>query len=212
MTEVFLDIALVDDHQLLSESLASLLNRYEFVKSVSTYKSPEEFISSDTEPDIILSDIMMPRMSGIDLLIYCKKNQKKSKIILLSSITEVQTIRHALRSGAHGYLAKDTSGVELADALLTVHGGDQYIGESLRNSLVRNSITEERFIYNLSPREKEVLNLVCSGRTIKETAYEMGLSVNTVQTYYKSILKKFNLNRTADLIVFAIQNGIYNPQ
>jgi two-component system invasion response regulator UvrY len=212
MTNVLLNIALVDDHQLLSESLSSLLRKFEFVESVSTYKSPKEFIASDTEPEIIISDILMPGMSGIDLLLHCKKQGMKCKVILLSSIIEVQTIRYAIRSGADAYIAKDSSGAELADALLTVYGGGQYIGESLRNSLIRHSITEERFIYNLSPREKEVLNLVCSGRTIKETAYDMGLSVNTVQTYYKSILKKFNLNRTADLIVFAIQNGIYNPQ
>jgi len=154
----------------------------------------------------------MPEMSGLDLLTYFKKQQKKVKIIMLSSITEVQAIRHTMRIGASGFLAKDTSGDELADALLTVYNGEPYIGESLRKSLIKNSFAEEQFVFALSPREKEVLELVCSGKTIKESAYEMQLSVNTVQTYYKAIMKKFNLNRTADLIVFAIQNGLYNPQ
>jgi two-component system invasion response regulator UvrY len=116
-----------------------------------------------------------------------------------------------LRSGASGYLCKDSSPEELADALITVYHGEPYIGESLRPSLLRNTLAEEQFVYNLSPREKEVLKLVCDGKTIKESAYEMELSVNTVQTYYKTILKKFNLNRTADLIVFAMQNGLYTP-
>lgn len=214
MHETSLTIALIDDHQLLIESLSNLLSKFEFIKEIKKFSNARSFIKEemDPEPDIIISDILMPDMSGIDLLNHFKKLNKKPKIILLSSIKEVQTIRHAMRSGASGFLAKDTSADELADAILTVYNGNPYIGESLRSSVIRNTLTEERFVYNLSPREKEVLKLVCSGKTIKESAYDMGLSINTVQTYYKAIMKKFNVNRTADLIVFAIQNGLYNPQ
>lgn len=214
MEDIKLNIVLLDDHHMLAQSLASLLLKYEFINTVTTYTSPKEFLArmSDPPPDIIVSDIMMPDMSGMDLLQYLKDKEIHIKIIMLSSITEVQTIRHTLRNGAAGFLSKGSTAEELADAILTVNNGDPYIGESLRKSLLRNTLTEERFIYSLSPREKEVLNLVCSGKTIKEAAYEMGLSVNTVQTYQKAILKKFNLNRTTDLIVFAIQNGLFNPQ
>lgn len=209
-----LTIALIDDHQLLSQSLSNLLSNYDFIETINIYSGPEDFLkqTAEKEFDIIISDIVMPGMSGIDLLTLYKKEKKKTKIILLTSITEAQTIRHALRNGANGYLSKDTTVEELADAILTVDGGEAYIGENLRSILLRNTLAEERFVFNLSPREKEVLNMVCSGKTIKETAYDMELSVNTVQTYYKAILKKFNLNRTADLIVFAIKNGLYNPQ
>lgn len=209
-----MSIVLIDDHQLLSQSLANILSKYHFIQEIKVFRTPKEYLNAgiEPEPDIIVSDILMPDMSGIDLLEKFKKENKKIKVILLSSITEVHTIRHAMRSGASGYLCKDSSPDELADALLTVYHGEPYIGESLRKVLVRTTIIEDRFIYNLSPREKEVLNWVCSGKTIKETAHEMKLSVNTVQTYYKTILKKFNLNRTADLIVFAIQNGLYFPR
>ena len=214
MNEASINITLIDDHQLLSELLGKLLAKFDFINDVKIFKSAEDFLSSESDPEqgVIISDIMMGGMSGIDLLTHFKKQNKKVKVILLTSILEVQTIRHAMRNGASGYLAKDTSSNELADAILTVYHGDQYIGESLKNSLIRNSFVEDRFVYNLSPREKEVLNWVCSGKTIKETAYEMNLSVNTIQTYYKAILKKFNLNRTADLIVFAIQNGLHKPK
>lgn len=206
-----ISIALIDDHQLLTYSLSNLLSQYDFIGAINIYANPKEFLKEETEPDIIVSDIMMPDMTGIDLLTTFKQQKKKAKVILLSSITEAQTIRYALRNGAAGYLSKDTSIEELADALLTVQHGEVYIGENLRNILLRTSLTEERFIFNLSPREKEVLTMVCSGKTIKETAYDMELSVHTIQTYYKTILKKFNVNRTADLIVFAIRNGLYNP-
>jgi DNA-binding NarL/FixJ family response regulator len=212
MSDKSISIAIIDDHQLLVESLSNLLSKYDFVKEVKTYTGVKDFLANGAEPDIIISDILMPEISGIELLTHLKKQHKKSKVIMLSSITEVQTIRHAMRTGANGFLSKDTSADELADAILTVYHGEPYIGESLRSSLIRNTFVEDRFVYTLSPREKEVLKLVCSGKTIKESAYEMNLSVNTVQTYYKAIMKKFNLNRTADLIVFAIQNGLYNPQ
>lgn len=209
-----LKIILIDDHVLLTQSLEKLLSKYDFIGEIILFKSAEEFLSQaeTLSPDVVISDILMTGKSGIDLLIEYKKIRKDCKFIFLTSIVEVQTIRHAMRNGASGYLSKDTSPDELADCILAVHSGDSYIGENLRNALIRNSFAEDRFVYNLSPREKELLNQVCSGKTIKEAAYDMGLSVNTVQTYYKSVLKKFNLNRTADLIVFAIQNGLYNPQ
>lgn len=211
MKESKINIALIDDHQLLTYSLSNLLSKYDFIGSIEIYPSPKEFLAASSTADLIVSDVMMPNMTGIDLLTNLKQQHKKAKVIILSSITEAQTIRYALRNGASGYLSKDTSMDELADAILTVYNNDVYIGESLRPVLLRNTLTEERFVLNLSPREKEVLVMVCSGKTIKETAYDMELSVNTVQTYYKTILKKFNLNRTADLIVFAIKNGLYNP-
>jgi two-component system, NarL family, invasion response regulator UvrY len=206
-------LALIDDHFLLVQSLSGMLSKYDFITSIQTFKSAQEYLSTphNPEPDIIISDIMMPNMNGIEFLTKLKKDSPKTKIILLSSIIEVQTIRHALRVGANGYLSKDASVEELADALLTVHNGEQFIGESLQKAIIRTTLIEDQFVYRLSPREKEVLNLVCSGKTIKETAYEMELSVNTVQTYYKTIMKKFNVNRTADLIVFAMQNGLYQP-
>lgn len=211
MTNQKINVVLIDDHRLLTASLSNLLSKYEFIGTIEIFNSPKEYLKAEAEADIIISDIMMPGMSGIDLLTLFKQQKKKAKIILLSSVTEVQTIRYALRNGACGYLSKEASVEELADAILTVQNGDVFIGESLKNSLLRNSLTEDRLVYNLSPREKEVLAMVCSGKTIKETAYDMELSVNTVQTYYKTILKKFNINRTADLIVFAIKNGLYNP-
>ncbi len=214
MTKEKLNIAIIDDHLLFAESLQRLMLKYDFIDTIDIFTGVDEYLnfSFSRNPDVVMSDILMKGKSGFDFLNYIKKEGLSLKVIFLTSITEVQTIRHAIRSGVNGYVSKEASADELADAILTVHGGETYIGDSLRNSLIRNSLTEDKFVFNLSPREKEVLQHVCSGKTIKETAYDMNLSTNTVQTYYKTILKKFNLNRTADLIVFAIQNGLYNPQ
>lgn len=207
-------IALIDDQQLFIKSLAYLLEKYDFIEKISTFKNPRVFFDQgmNPDPDIIIADILMPELSGFEMIQEFKKRNINFKIIILSSIVEIKIVRHMIRSGACGYLGKDSSPEELIEAIKTVHEGEPYVGESLRKKLVRNTLMEDRFIYNLSPREKEVLQYVCSGHTIKETAHALGLSTNTVQTYYKNVLKKFNLNRTADLIIFAVKNGLYNPK
>lgn len=214
MSELKLNVVLIDDHHMLSQSLENLLRKYEFINTVKTYPSPKSFLEELAKPypDIIVSDIMMPDMNGMDLLQHLRSIGVYIKVLILSSIAEVQTIRHAMRNGASGFLSKESSAEELADALITVYSGEPYIGDSLRKSLLRNTLSEDRFMFSLSPREKEVLNCVCNGKSIKEIAAEMALSANTVQTYHKTILKKFNLSRTADLIVFAVRNGFYYPQ
>jgi len=214
MQTLKLNLVLIDDHVLFTQSLSHLLLQFDFIDEIKTYANPEKYLSrdNDKEPDIIISEIIMPDMSGIELLLELEKKAGNTKVIILSSVIEIQTIRHAMRNGASGYLPKDTSIEELKEAILTVYYGDPYVGESLRKKLIRNTLIEDQILYKLSPREKEVLNFVFTGKTIKETAFAMHLSPNTVQTYYKSILKKFNLNRTADLIVFAIRNGLISQK
>ena len=214
MQDYKVDVALIDDHQLFAEALAGLLSSTGSFREVKTYRSTRTFFETciSKMPDIIITEFIVSEITAIDFLAELKKVSTKTKVIILSSLTEIKTIRFAIRNGANGYLSKDTTADELKMAIITIYEGDSYIGESLRKKLIRNTLLEDKFIYNLSPREKEVLQHVCSGKTIKESAFDMQLSVNTVQTYYKSILKKFNMNRTADLIVFAIQNGLYYPK
>lgn len=210
MQTLKLNIALVDDHLLITQSITYLLEQFDFVEKIKTFENPKEFLSAEgiAEIDIIITDIIMPEMSGIEFLAALEKTNNRAKVIILSAVEEIQTIRYAMRNGASGYLGKNTPVEEFKEALITVYYGEPYISESFRKKLIRSTLIEDKFLYNLSPREKEVLNLVCMGKTIKEAAFEMQLSPNTVQTYYKSILRKFNLNRTADLIVFAIRNGL----
>lgn len=204
-------IAILDDHLLLCQSLNNLLLRYDDIEVCDIYMHPQKLLDAlvHQQYDVLVLDIMLPEMNGIDLLVELRKRNVSSKILFLSSITEVPTIRQVLRSGAHGYMSKDCQPEELYDALITLYDGGTYIGSNLRNILMRRIMVEEQQVYCLSPREKEVLQHICSGKTIKEAAFEIGLSPHTVQSYHKSIMRKFNLNRSVDLIVFAINNGLY---
>jgi two-component system, NarL family, invasion response regulator UvrY len=208
-----LDISIIDDHSLISESLAVILRQCDFVSKVHTYGTPAAFINSlnlgEIRTDIIISDMLMPEINGLDLIQQVRKWNKEVKIIILSAIGETATIRTAIKYGANGYLTKSVALEEFSEALKAVYSGELYIAESLRKSLMKNIFVEDKLNFQLSPREKEVLKWICSGKTIKEAAFEMKLSAYTVQTYYRNLMKKLNINRTADMIVFAIQNGLY---
>lgn len=208
-----MNIALIDDHRMLTDSLKSILTADASIQEIKTFISAEAFLSAGWHPHIVITDILMPGISGIDLLEKLKDVQYlQCKTIILSAITDVQTIRQAIRAGAAGYLSKNTSIEELAEGIEAVKNGEQYISARLRNSLLNSVFTEEQVIFHLSPREKDVLELICSGHTVKEAAYKLHLSVHTVHSYQKTIMKKFKVNRTADLIVFAIQKGLYSPR
>lgn len=205
-------IALVDDHSMLTDLLQSILTPgASSSREVRSYNSGEDFLQSGWHPDIIITDILMPGLSGMELLDKIKPPAWQSKVLILSGITDVQTIRQAIRAGASGYLSKSTSLDELNTAIEAVSNGEQYITARLKNNLLNTLFTEDQIVFHLSPREKDVLELICTGHTTKEVAYKLSLSAHTVHSYHKSIMKKFKVNRTADLIVFAMQKGLYNP-
>lgn len=209
-------ISIIDDHQIITESLKKLLLRNAIIREVNTFPDADSFLAKVTPgtlPDVVITDLLMPGTNGIEFVEKLKATYgpKKVKMIILSSITDVQTIKHSLRSGADGFLSKNTSIDELMEAILTVMDEKNYIGENLRKNLLDAVFTEEQVVYHLSPREKEVLHKVCSGFTIKEIAYDMNLSVHTVQYYHRNVMNKLKVKRTSDLIVFAMQSGLYIP-
>lgn len=210
-------IVLIDDHQLITESLKSLLEQQEHIEKVNTYSDAATFLaemSPQSLPDVLITDLVMEGINGLKLVEICRNLYKGSplKIIILSSITDVQTIKQCIRAGANGFISKDTSLRELTNSIYEVFEGNQYIGEGLRDSLIKNVFVEEQIVYHLSPREKEVLHKVCQGLTIKEIAFDMHLSVHTVQYYHRNVLSKLKVKRTSDLIVYAMQHGLYIPE
>ncbi|MFL9483867.1 response regulator transcription factor [Chitinophagaceae bacterium LWZ2-11] len=211
-----MNIVLIDDHKIVTDAIKNILLLDPAVKEVRTFINGKSFLDSLNDfwlPDIIITDLLLPGITGMELIEEVKKRQLKiiPKIIILSSISDVQTIKQAIRLGAAGYLSKETSIEELQEAIHVIQDGEQYISKKLKNSLVNSVFTEEQIVFHLSPREKDVLALICSGCTIKEAAFKLNLSAHTVQSYHKNIMKKFKVNRTADLIVFTIQKGLYNP-
>lgn len=209
-----MNITIIDDHKLLTDAIGLALKDGLKDYNLTVFNNPVSFLEAFRQgfkSDIIVTDLLMPQLSGKELIeIVRKEKQGAVKIIVLSSVNDAQTIRHCLRNGANAYVSKDAPLSELPDAIREVSADREFISPNLQKTLIKSMLTEDQYVHHLSPREKEVLHKICEGSTIKEIAYEMDLSAHTVQTYQKKIMKKFRVNRTADLIVFAIQNGLYN--
>ncbi|MCZ4244106.1 response regulator transcription factor [Pedobacter punctiformis] len=209
-------ISIIDDHKLLSELLKRSLMEFDFIKTVNLYHEPDKLFAhlDKLETDLLITDILMPEINGTELIERCRKIKNKSqlKILVLSTVIDPHVIKEALKSGANGYLCKNASIEELIRAIKFIHNEEKrsYIGESLKDILVQSQLFET-IEFNLSPREKELLQYICKGQTVKEIAPELGLSINTIQSYLKQLMRKMEVNRTPDLILKAIKYGLFHP-
>jgi len=210
-----MNIVLVEELVLLAGALQNWLRQIPGIDDVATYTDGKDFLKDDSRnpPDVLIIDWMINSMTGMELLDLARATlPKETKIIVLSTVTDVQTIKHAIRRGANGFLSKtSTSLEEFKESIEQVNAGKQYIGKGIRDTLINSVFTDEQVVLHLSPREKEVLQKVCSGRTIKEIAYDLKLSAHTVQYYHRSVMEKLKVKRTTDLIVYAMQHGLYIP-
>jgi DNA-binding NarL/FixJ family response regulator len=206
-----MNILLVDSQKLFSEGLRNILLKSGGVTSVHI-SNDSSFINDAHAHDIdmVICDMNTPKQGGFKIIDYIRNNiKRKVHIIVLSAITDLQTIRHAIRLGANGYISKDTNVDELMEGIYEVNDGKRYISHKLRTNLMNNLILEDQVLHHLSKREKEVLAEICEGQTIKEIGFKMGLSPNTVQYYQRNLMKKLKVSRTIDLIIYAIQHGLY---
>lgn len=212
-----MNISILDDHKIIVELLKLSLVNYEFITSITPYESGERFLAhlNIQKTDLLILDIRMPEMSGIDVISQCRKRKTKSelKILVLSGTTDANLIKEALRCGANGFISKKSSINELINAIKFIQsGGDKtYIGVDLKDILIQSQLVEP-IIFNLSSREKELLESLCFGKTPKEISYELGLSVSTIQSYMKSLMRKMKVNRTVDLVIKAIKYGMVYPK
>ncbi|PWN60058.1 response regulator transcription factor [Chryseobacterium oncorhynchi] len=211
-------VALIDDHQMIAEAIRNSLLFQRIAAEIEIYGSAQSFFEKTDKsrlPELIITDLLMPGINGVELLkayhkfILSNNEEHTCKLIVLSTLSDPLTVKMAIRYGANAYLSKESTIEELIEAINECMDGNKYIGRNLRDGIVNNFFNDEQIVYHLSPREKDVLKLICSGKTIKEAAYDMNLSPHTVKSYYKNIMKKFNVNRTSDLIVFAMKNGFY---
>lgn len=208
-------IALVDDHPLLTQTLRSMLERENRVSEVRTYNGAAAFLE-DVHlfmPDVTITDILMPEMNGIQLLEHCKSVDCNTKFIVLTGYTDLHILKQSLENGALGFLSKGSLFEEIMEAIDFAMRGRQYIAKDLKDLFLHSLIMNEQEINTrLTPREKDVLQKVCGGLTLKQTAADLGLSMNTVQYYHKNVMAKLKVKKTADLVVVAMQHGLYIPE
>jgi DNA-binding NarL/FixJ family response regulator len=203
-----ISVLLADDHALVRRGFRRLLEDAPALTVVAEASSGEEAIAHyrDLHPDVIVMDSAMPGMGGIAATRAIVALDAAAKVLMLSMHSEETLVRQALAAGARGYVLKSALDLDLAAAIKQVQAGDQVVDAAI----VRSAKTGEDRT-TLTPRELEVLQLICDGLSNKEIATRLGLSANTVAVHRGRIMNTLGVHKTAELVMYALQHGLINP-
>ncbi len=200
-------VIVVDDHQLFREGISSLLEGDPDISVVGLVDSADSMIDffENEVPDVVLIDISMPGKDGLTVIRESKKKYPNVKFIVLTMHADGQYVVKAVRSGAFGYLLKNADKKELSDAIHTVVKEQKYFNAEISQLMVGNMSLEGDTPKSLSERETQVLQLVSNGKTTKEIAEELFVSTRTVETHRVNMMKKLDVQNTAELIKKAVK-------
>jgi two-component system response regulator NreC len=208
-------ILLADDHGMMREGLKALLESIEDTEVVGEADNGRDTVRlcRELRPDIVIMDVAMPELNGIEATRQIMAEYSGTKVIALSMHSTKRFILDMLQAGASGYLLKNCAFKELADALATVLAGNAYISPSVASVVVERLISpqgaEESTVPNtLTPREREVLQLLAEGIKVSEVARKLHVSIKTVQTHRRNLMAKLHLYSLPELTKFAIQQGL----
>ena len=205
-------ILIADDHPIVRQGIKQILSDLPGEKTLDEVSNANDLMRQlvDNEFDIIILDISMPGRSGLDILLDIKKTKAYIPVLIVSMHSEEQYAMRALKSGASGYLTKDSAPLELVKAVQRILNGGKYITSTLAEKMVEviQSDSDAPLHYHLSNREYEVLCKIAEGKNVKQIAGELFISEKTVSTYRSRILEKMNMKNTAELIRYAIKEGL----
>ncbi len=205
-----INVLIADDHTIVRVGLRKILEtQSEIVVTGEAADGAEAIILCGQVPcDVIIMDIAMPGLNGIDALRQIRATMPQVRCIILSMYDDTEHVYRAFQAGASGYLLKGMAGDEVIAAIRGVMGGDTYLGKGVEPLLQGGQSSPENPLDGLSQREKEVLKLVVEGKSSMEIARLLALADNTPDVYRSRIMKKLGLKNTASLVKFAIQHGI----
>ena len=206
-------IAITDDHEMIRNGIDSLLENYPNLLITGKYKNAEDTILAlkQSQPDVLLLDINLPDINGIDLCKMILKLHSDIKIIALSNFDETSFVKRILKNGAHGYLLKNTNAEELVEAIQTVLEGEQYLQKDIQKKLLNRSIGQQKkdtLHVRLTRREKEVLQCIYEELTTQETAKKLFISPKTVETHRMNLMSKLGAKNSVGIIKTAIQKDL----
>ncbi|MBA4374510.1 MAG: DNA-binding response regulator [Thermodesulfovibrio sp.] len=207
-----LRVLIADDHPIVRKGIRQILEETKNIQSIVEAETGQEVLDKVRigKFDIVLLDISMPGMSGIDTLEELKKLNPSLPVLILSMYPEEEYAVRALKAGASGYLTKKSAPDELATAIRKIYKGERYISPTLADLLASNLMDNiERPLHeSLSNREFQVMRMIVTGKALKEIAGEMSLSPKTVSTFRSRILQKLHMTSNAELIQYAMKNQL----
>ncbi|WP_276366620.1 response regulator transcription factor [Chryseolinea sp. H1M3-3] len=204
-------LLLADDHPLIREGFRSLLTKNERFELVGIAENGKELVelAGSLSPDIILTDINMPVMNGMEAIEQIHKLYPNVKCVILTMHEEREYIIKALKLGVYGYILKNIERFDLEKAIIAVYEGGKYFSPIVTNILAESVVRPEQApVAELTPREKEVLELVAQGLSTKQVADKLGIGTRTVESHRVNMLKKMKVNNTAELIRKSIEMKI----
>jgi len=202
-------VLIADDHTIVTEGLARLLrdNDFDVVGTVSN----GQLLLDEAErlhPDVIVTDLTMPGLSGLDVLERLKSKGIASKVILLTMHNDADLATVALRGGASGFLLKESAGEELLEAIRQVLRGRVYLTPALTSGVMERMAGPTHASTQLTPRQLDVLRLIVKGQRMKEIAENLGLSVRTVETHKYEMMETLGMHSTAELVRYALDRRL----
>ncbi len=207
-------VLIVDDHAILREGVRALLQLQPDLEVVGEASNGTEAIEAvgRLDPDVVLMDIAMPGLGGIEATLELRKQGRRAKILILSQYEDREYVRRLLKAGVSGYVLKKSAGAELANAIRAVHRG----GLVLDPEVARTAMEEANPAtpgaadpYDaLTDREKQVLKLVAEGKSNKEVAEVLGISVKTAMSHREHVMEKLGVHNRTELVRFAIKKGV----
>ncbi len=212
-----ISILIADDHALMRDGLRAILEREPGLRVAGVAADGHEAVREARRllPDIVIMDIVMPELSGIEATAQIRDQCEPTKVIILSMHSTVEHIFRVLQAGAMGYLLKGSAGSEVVEAVRAVHAGRRYLTKKVSDVVVDGYVREHRSsgpLESLSPREREVMLLVVEGRSSSEIADALHLSPKTVETHRSRLMEKLGVENVVGLVKFALQHGLAKPE
>jgi len=211
-------ILIADDHEVVRDGLKNILINLGNVNVVAEVVNGEDAVSAyeTTKPDLVIMDISMPGMNGIEATRIIKENDPNAKILVLTMHDNQEYLNQIIRSGAKGFVLKNTDKEELLDAVKAVSAGENFFSKDISKLIIDNYIrsakdSEKSDTYKevpLTKREIEILKFIAEGNSNQEIATKLFISYNTVDTHRKNIMHKLSIKNTAGLVRYAIEKGL----
>ncbi len=211
-------VFLADDHQLFREGIRSLLGRAPDIEVVGEAGDGQDAVAQvkTLVPDVVLMDISMPGMNGLEAAAQMKESTPSAKVLILTVHESNQYVSQMLQVGAAGYVVKSVSSTELVSAVRAVYQGNVYLYPSIARMIIQDYLKQaasgqDSSLDGLTPRETEILKLIAGDRRNKEIADMLGISLKTVQAHRTSLMMKLGLHDRTQLVKYAIRKGLISP-
>tara|TARA_B110000967_G_scaffold112466_1_gene115082 strand:+ start:116 stop:757 length:642 start_codon:yes stop_codon:yes gene_type:complete len=210
-----------DDHKIVIDGIIAVINTDNDIEikgySLTGKEVTDWFDNKDNKADVLILDITMPVLDGIEVLKYFNKNKIDQKVIILSSYDDIKIVQEMLTLGCKGYITKNNAGEHIVEAIKAVANGDQYFSDDVQKTLLKSfsgqkvpkgMLPNKFLIETLTERELEVLKLITKQLNTPEIAKTLNVSISTVETHRKNLLKKIKVKNSVGLAMYAVKNKI----